>query len=342
MITGSKVAAVLLGAATILLLAAMVVNDQQGQQQLKQWGLRHSRFLMLDPKTIDVKTDAGAAIAPHWSFDPDCLRGEPWNDCTPEDHLRWPHATPHTCQDLLDKGIHRIIFLGDSYVRHAYIATMMHLSNNYKHGALKDEYVAAAAANDPCFYGAQFEEVECRKHLRLENRVCDGHIKLVRGSWSGMWVPFQGDFLNKYDAIVWSGGNHPVDKNYTTRYGVYDAAVISKEILEPQCGTTNDMDAMNRKVVWLDTHARQCHGSYCHLDMNPDETLGAVERFHKEMPSFLKDVCGITKIASVWDASYELVTKLHEEAETMTFDRVHWGMQLNLLKAHEILRQIMS
>lgn len=243
---------------------------------------------------------------------------------------------PQGCQELLDKGIHSIIFIGDSFVHHACYAIMMFLTNDYKRGALKDDF----DGDEKCYFGGQYAEKDCRGHLRREKMVCGGTIRIELPQNTG-WVPFKSNYLDEFDAIVWGGGNHPVDKNYTTRYGVHDSTVVAKDILKPTCQKNNDNDTMGRKVVWLATHARLCHGGYCKWEIHPAETLEAVERYHNEMPPLLKTICGVTKIASIWDASYQLVTIQNKEAEFMNFERVHWGMELNLLKGYEILRQIL-
>ena len=159
-----------------------------------------------------------------------------------------------------------------------------------------------------------------------------------------MWVPLKPEYLHDYDAIVWWGGNHAIDNNYATRYGVHDATLVAKGILQPQCGAVlrdSQKSQITKKVVWLDTHVRQGHGSYCPLKFHNDEKLPVVQRYREELPKYLEEICDIHKIASVWEASYQLVMTRFEEAETMTFDRVHWGMQLNLLKAHAIIHQIL-
>ena len=130
-------------------------QQQQQQQEHEQQHLRGAGLMMKDPKTTVEKKP----LPPHWSYDPTCETSL-WNDCTPETHLRW---TPHVmydnpCEELVNKGIRSIIFLGNSYVCHAYIATVLYLSNNYERAGL--------AVDDPkCYYGGQFAEKECRKLL---------------------------------------------------------------------------------------------------------------------------------------------------------------------------------
>ena len=57
------------------------------------------------------------------------------------------------------------------------------------------------------------------------------------------------EYLHDYDAIVWWGGNHPIDNNYTARYGVHDAPVVANRILQPQCGAVVDKSQTSKKVV---------------------------------------------------------------------------------------------
>ena len=78
-------------------------------------------------------------------------------DCTPSG-LRWSALVPHPkpCTVLANK---RILFVGDSYVRHAFVAFVLWLSGDHAAGALKPEH------DELCEGAGQFEEKVCRKQL---------------------------------------------------------------------------------------------------------------------------------------------------------------------------------
>jgi hypothetical protein len=60
------------------------------------------------------------------------------------------------------------------------------------------------------------------------------------------------------------------------------------------------------------------------------------------MPEQLERVCGVKKVSSVWNETLDLVKNHFSEVESMTFDDVHWGIHVNLLKAHKILSQVLQ
>jgi hypothetical protein len=52
--------------------------------------------------------------------------------------------------------------------------------------------------------------------------------------------------------------------------------------------------------------------------------------------------CGPVNYIDVYNLTSTLAMELREEAERMTYDGVHWGMEVNLLKAQIILHALAS
>jgi len=235
------------------------------------------------------------------------------------DYLEWPagvKSIPFTkpCHALAGKSI---LFVGDSFERHAYVAFVLWLSNNTNTGALKPQH------DTKCEGNGQFEEKVCRNQLAFQRHVCGVSIALKYGAWPR---PSVAD-LRQYDHIIWGGGNHPVDGDYVKRKGVNDAQTVNNLILRPTCA--GDFRRWSQKIIWLQPH-RQLdphYGLQCRAQ---------VGRYNTEMPNFLLKTCGIDKIVSVWNATDSLVGHHKREASYMTWDGMHWGMRVNMLKAYKV------
>jgi len=82
--------------------------------------------------------------------------------CTPTKHT-WVGSHRYTvyndttgCDALLHKGVTKIMFYGDSYMRHIYAAMLITLNGNYKSGSLGDP------DNDKqCYWDKQFSDKGC-------------------------------------------------------------------------------------------------------------------------------------------------------------------------------------
>ena len=82
--------------------------------------------------------------------------------CTPTkktwigSHLYTIYDNTTGCEALLNKGVTKIMFYGDSYMRHIYAAMLMTLNGNYKSGSLGDP------DNDKqCYWDRQFSDKGC-------------------------------------------------------------------------------------------------------------------------------------------------------------------------------------
>jgi hypothetical protein len=82
--------------------------------------------------------------------------------CTPS-NLTWILDRPSVlydnvngCEALVKKGIKRIYFHGDSYMRLIYAAMLITLNGDYEYGSLKN-----STASPHCRYQKQFDEKKC-------------------------------------------------------------------------------------------------------------------------------------------------------------------------------------
>jgi len=91
------------------------------------------------------------------------------------------------------------------------------VSSNYKDAALD-----AAFVDRKCDYDAQYNSKACRQRIQKEHLVCEGMLRVTYVAYvdgdnmPGLpWcIPWEGDRAHVFDssnAIVWFGGNHPVN-----------------------------------------------------------------------------------------------------------------------------------
>ena len=141
------------------------------------------------------------------------------------------------------------------------------------------------------------------------------------------------DDLSSYDFAVLTVGRHPVDGNYSHRYGQQDAGVISREYFQPMCSVL-PRQTVCRKLIWLDTHDRP-------RAYHSDEGFRQSYDFLFSSRAAIFRDCGVQSFASGWEASNQLVSLYPDQAANMSFDGVHWGMEVNLIKAFSIFSQML-
>ena len=121
---------------------------------------------------------------------------------------RWGLLTPGrpfaggaaACGLLLGAGVRSILFVGDSYVRHAYEGLLTTLLSDFEWGA-----VDPAQRTEPhCSGEGQWEERTCFTRVQHEAKACDGALSMryKEGGWAR---PADAD--RGFDAIVWGVGN---------------------------------------------------------------------------------------------------------------------------------------
>ena len=249
----------------------------------------------------------GELVDRMWVADPTCGNGA--NDCTPS-QKRWPHSVDVSpCATLRGKSV---LVIGDSYARHIFVALSLWLSGDYQTGALQ-------TAHDPqCEGGGQFSEKVCRTQLARQATICGVVLKYE-------WVGLTASNLAEHDLIIWSTGNHALGE---CRRGVSDSREYAKH-LGSACAAL-DREEVARKVVWVGTHARL-------KNYVEDESMAHLLDYHRTMRAAIQRVCGVNMTASAWDASLQIVQLHPADARVMSFDGAHWGMEINLIKIHDVL-----
>jgi hypothetical protein len=205
------------------------------------------------------------------------------------------------------------------------------LSGDYQKGALRPNHDLL------CEYDGQFEEKTCRLQLSFSGSVCNQAVSLAHKY--AAWPTITKQESDRYDYIIWGAGNHPVNLNYETRYGVLNASIVGSDKLKPTCEVLSD--AAVSKIFWLDNHVR-FDSVYLPDKVHKDESFEHAYQYHVDMPNELLKQCRMpsSRIISSWNATLDLVTNLKSDAENMTYDQVHWGMSVNLLKAEQIIHAI--
>ena len=258
-----------------------------------------------------------------WIRDEAC-ESEPYSwSCAPES-LSWSgtHYLENPCELEVLRN-RTILFVGDSYARHAYVAMALWLSGNYKNGAL------IKGSDKICDYAGQFEEKDCRKQIDYTITTCEGKTKLSLRY--GIYPPMS---EYSHDWVVLSVGRHPIDGNYSSRLGINDAKLISEKYFRSICSSASREDSCS-KLIWLDTHRRLA-------SPRPDEATHRERIFHLEAPLEMYKACGAQMVASAWSASDLLVLNHRTAAANMTHDGAHWGMAINLLKVYSLVNSLRS
>ena len=229
------------------------------------------------------------------------------------------------CSILEQRKIRTITFCGDSYIRHAYQALLLILTGDYETGSMRDDFKAE------CSGDAQFEESKCRHGLpHAISGLCSGAVtlKLVWDSWP---VPSLAD-LEASDLFVWGGGEHPVNGDYQSHYGVNDADVVSQTVLEPHC--TADLQAHADKIVFMLPHYRT-------RPTNEHESAEMIRQYVQRMPSFLQDKCKISRILDTHTFTEKLASTVPADVvQSMTWDGAHWSRAVNIVKAWLLLHEL--
>lgn len=256
------------------------------------------------------------------------------------------------CDALLEKGIGMIFFSGDSYMRQIYAAMLITLSGDYRYGSIKDP-----EASPHCEYHRQFFEKKCGTHsLNHYGEPCGGKIKLDPILHQ---LPYKKDLdlctRSSKTVIMWSFGNYNVVNGRANfnmnggRRGVNNATEYRKLMDSHICPAVRQRPVDDPcSLYWVSTHYRM-KGYF------PDETSDQVKGFNEGMRSFFrsgpgsghsnnddKSVCGEVDFIDVYNMTANLAERHAEEAVKLTYDEVHWGMEVNLIKAQIILNTLIN
>jgi hypothetical protein len=158
-------------------------------------------------------------------------------------------------------------------------AVALVLTTDYDFGAVTD-----SGRTEQCKGDGQFEEKVCRHHVRNPAAVCGGRVmlELFYGAW-----PSIGDSHASYDVVFWGVGRHPINDDYTTRYGVHNASIVVEERVRPLCTDARRVwlqgtDIGRQRVFWINSHARLRPGF-------PDEAPEAISAYNAHMTRALSE-----------------------------------------------------
>lgn len=260
--------------------------------------------------------------------------------CT-ENKFAWNSSDPtykrytkeEACDALVERGVRKVYFLGDSYMRHIYAAMMIFFTGDYRAGSLADP-----EGQTNCHYQRQFFEKRCNSHLLQQNgTICGGRVYLD---------PVLHGFDNlhqcersKGTVMLWSFGNHKLSKG---RYGVNNATAyqmhfnnICRAVTTTTPPITGQFDD-HCSIWWISTHARR-------IGWFGDEFPEVVRDFNTGMRGFFDAKgCGHVNYIDVFNMTTTLLSERPSDAEHLTFDNVHWGMEVNLLKVQIIVNALIS
>jgi hypothetical protein len=90
-------------------------------------------------------------------------------------------------------------------------------------------------------------------------------------------------------------------------------------------------------IWWVSTHYRL-------RAIYDDEKPDVVRDYNLGMRKFFEEGkrCGPVNYVDVYNMTADLAINHHEEALRMTYDQVHWGIEVNLQKAQVILNALLS
>ena len=200
-------------------------------------------------------------------------------------------------------------------MRHMYEGLAIFLSGNYKNGAVPSPA--------ECAYGHQFSEKRCRLFLETSSRAC-GNLSLTYKN-----APFWGRECSAPSTwVVWSVGNHPVATHIKDRGGINNAEAY----IESWPCVRNQLH--NCSLIWMSTHHRMSEGDQVR------ETYARVEEYNLKIRAFFESGgCGSgIRHVDVYNMTKDLVLLHREEAQFMSFDLAHWGMEVNLNKVQVLLQ----
>eukprot|EP01031_Cornospumella_fuschlensis_P039046 gene39046-47507_t len=247
-------------------------------------------------------------------------------------NFRW-YDNDTACDALIAKGINLITFYGDSYQRQLYAGLLITLNGDYRYGSLNSN-----SQSPTCEYNRQFYEKKCGVwQLNHEGWVCNRKI-LLDPLLTG--VENLNNCKDKKGTLgLWSFGNHKLGPN---RYGVNNHTAYSNffsDSICPQVIENKELDGSYKKpcsLWWVSTHFRR-------VGYFADEKEEVVKDYNLGMRHFFDSgKCGKVNYIDVYNMTSALVKELPDHSESMTYDNVHWGMEVNLIKAQIVLNAVLE
>jgi len=259
----------------------------------------------------------------------------------PDNAIPFDHTS--ACQALLNKGITRIMFHGDSFMRQIYAAMLITLNGNYINGSIADTAYARATGSAECVLHRQFYEKKCGvRQLDHAGKVCGGKLWLdpILAGIDNL----HGCSAQNGTVALFSFGNYKIGSqprqgiNNATLYSDYFRRTICPHVMGRINGAHSGINLAAERVCsvwWVSTHAR-LKAYYA------DEVSHQIEDYNLGMRQFYDSGgCGPVSYIDVFNMTKGLINSTAiEEVQAMSYDSVHWGMEVNLIKAQIIINAL--
>ena len=275
-------------------------------------------------------------------------------------------AIKDPCSLLHAKGIQHLTFCGDSYIRGMYIGFLSLLSNNFKDAALGSTHIVSEGGHLECHSDKQYSSRACRSHLQKEKTICDGRLRVSYVSWHDLledqdnipglpWcIPWEGNRAEVFDSsnvVVWFGGNHPANMDYSIMPGDLDATLVDEYVLQRFCPRWSSQQ--KSKLIWVNSHAslpqhvvdslpadhplKEAYPHYVRKNVfGPKGGNAEVQTYNEDMVEALARVCNISRIVDVFNMTLDSLHKV-PGIHHFTHDGRHWSTAVNVVKAKLLL-----
>ena len=228
-------------------------------------------------------------------------------------------------------NITRVLFVGDSNVRHAYQAFAMSLNGDYERGSVRPD------APQRCTGNGQFEQAPCRREVPSFD-ACGGSVRLdLEWRQNDHWYMLHPDLhsRSRADVIVWytvpphspALGGDIVHGRARKHYGNCSASALENVVLSRVC--TPETLRQLPPVLVLSPH----------LPLHDTDPI-TLEAFSRRAAQMLRDQCNFVPV-DVYTLTAALVRELpREESNSLTHDGGHWSRAVSLWKAQMLLRAL--
>jgi hypothetical protein len=251
--------------------------------------------------------------------------GFTFNFCSTKSDRPLYYDASSACALFRSKGINRITFVGDSFIRHLYQAFINTLTADYGAPSIPDQHKSS------CQGDSQFLETQmCSLHPISQFQVCNNQVmlRLIYGT-----QPISDSCLPG-EMVLWGIGLHPFPVKF------YDHVSYQNHIRNaPICRAHENRKC---KLHWVTPHFLPNEAR-----TPADFPRGSFVKYHHEMERFFQTYpCGKSL---KYDDMYELTESLmvHVNGSSSTDanemanpDGFHYLMNVNLIKTQEILKNL--